>query len=227
MKTIVVLPAYNAAKTVAGVVGQIPETVSEIILVDDASSDRTVEVARSLPVTVVAHPVNKGYGANQKTCYNLALEHNADAVIMLHPDGQHDPLALSDFIKLLSEESYSAVYGSRMYSLKNNDAKAPWWRYLSNIALSFFANRLLGASLTDWHTGYRGYTKSLLQSIDYNNFPDGFEFDTHMTTSIVKKGIKIKELYVPAIYSSDSSSISFIRSVKYGFNFVFNVIRKS
>lgn len=226
MKTIIVLPAYNAAKTLQTVVSQIPNMVDEIILVDDASSDGTFEIAKSLGVTVVAHPNNRGYGANQKTCYNLALEHGADAVIMLHPDNQHDPQMLPEIISMLSESPMAVVYGSRMYKLKGNPGKSPWWRYWSNIILSTFANLLLRSNLSDWHTGYRGYRADVLKGIDYNSFPDGFEFDTHMTIGITKKGILIKELYVPAKYAEDSSSIGFFRSVKYGLNFVFNVLRR-
>ncbi len=224
MKTIVVMPAYNATHTLREVVSKIPSIIDEIILVDDASQDNTVSVAKSLGLQVHEHKENKGYGANQKSCYNMALERGADNVIMIHPDGQHDPSELTKLVNVLAINESSVVYASRMVNSKIFKSEMPFWRYIANITLTKFANKITGANLTDWHTGYRGYSRSALLNVDYNKFPDGFEFDTHMTSSLVNSGIEIKEVFAPAIYMEESSSIGFLRSVKYGINFIGKLI---
>lgn len=143
---------------------------------------------------------------------------------MLHPDGQHDPSELTNLSNILALNETTAVYASRMIGSSIAASEMPFWRYIANIALTRFANKITGANLTDWHTGYRGYSRQALLNIDYNKFPDGFEFDTHMTSGLVKSGVEIKEVFAPAIYLEESSSIGFLRSVKYGINFIGKLI---
>ena len=224
MKSIVVMPAYNAAKTLSAVANNIPSIITEVILVDDFSSDDTVIQAEKLNIRVIRHSNNKGYGANQKTCYKAALKSGADIVVMVHPDGQYDPSRLAMIISNFNDGTVGAVYGSRMTGPFSLKGPMPLWRYFSNIVLGRIANFVTAASLSDWHTGYRGYTKSALEAIDFEKFPNGFEFDTSMTLALLKNKISIIEIPVPVKYFPDASSINFIRSIKYGFNFLLQIV---
>jgi glycosyltransferase involved in cell wall biosynthesis len=227
MKIAVVMPGLNSAATLPKVVAKMPKIVDEIIFVNDGSTDESSKVAQSLHLNIVEHSQNRGYGAAQKSGYNKALENNADIVIMLHPDNQHDPEVLTNILNNFTLQNSDAVYASRGYTLGVFPKDAPWWRYWINIFLTKFANIFMGSHVTDWHTGYRGFSANTLKSVPYQNFPDGFEFDTHMTINLIKHGLKITEVSAPAIYDDDSSSISFARSVKYGINFVYNVLKNS
>ena len=217
-KVIVVLPAFNAEKTLEKTVAEIPrDVVDEIILVDDDSRDQTVALAHKLNLTVYRHEKNKGYGANQKTCYRLALQKDADIIVMIHPDYQYDPKAINYLVNFISDGYYDVMLGSRIRS--RGEALAggmPKYKYFANRFLSFWENILSGQNLSEWHTGMRAYKKEVLRSIDYDKFSNDFIFDTQMLFSIIEKNYKIGEIPIPVRYNSDSSSINFTRSLKYG-----------
>jgi len=219
LKPIIVLPAYNAAKTLEKTVADIPKNlISKIILVDDGSTDQTVEIARKLNLSIFEHKENRGYGANQKTCYNLAREEKTDIIIMIHPDYQYDPTRIKYFIDLIDKDGFDVVLGSRIRSRKEVlDGGMPVYKYLANRFLSFWENILSGQNLSEWHTGMRAYKKDVLDKIDYENFSDDFVFDSEMLFAIVQNKFKIGETPVPVRYSSLSSSINIKRSLVYGF----------
>ncbi len=218
MKVIVVLPAYNAAKTLEKTVIDIPRPlVDEIILVDDKSSDQTLSIAKSLGLVVLRHDKNKGYGANQKTCYKAALNRGADIVAMIHPDYQYDPKLLRHFIDFIKDGYFDVMLGSRIRSRKEAlEGGMPVYKYYSNRFLTFAENLATGYNLSEWHTGMRVYKKEVLKSIDFESNSDDFVFDSQVLFQIVKKGFKIGELPVPVRYFKESSSINFYRSLKYG-----------
>jgi glycosyltransferase involved in cell wall biosynthesis len=218
MRVIAVLPAYNAAGTVQKTCAAIPQgSVAEIILVDDCSSDDTVQVAGTIPgVTVIRHPENRGYGGNQKTCYNTALEHGADVVIMIHPDFQYDPSRVPEMTAPLIAGKADMVMGSRFLHEDPRKSSMVWWRYFGNRFLTAVQNLVLGAKLSECHSGYRAYTADLLRTIPYNAFSNDFVFDSQMIAAVARKKLRIAEVSIPVRYLSDSSSISFRRSVRYG-----------
>ncbi|MFH1188108.1 MAG: glycosyltransferase family 2 protein [bacterium] len=218
MKVIVVLPAYNAAKTLEKTVNDIPRSlVDEIILVDDCSKDETCQIAKSLGLTTVKHSENKGYGANQKTCYKLALERGADIVAMIHPDYQYDPKLLKHFIDFIKDDYFDVMLGSRIRSRKEALAGGmPAYKYFANRFLTFFENILSGQNLSEWHTGMRVYKREALENIDFMKNSDGFVFDTQVLFQFAGKGYRIGDIPVPARYSAESSSINFRQSLKYG-----------
>ncbi|HEU5397403.1 MAG TPA: glycosyltransferase family 2 protein [Verrucomicrobiae bacterium] len=219
-KIVVVMPAYNAARTVTQTVDEVLQQgiVDEIILVDDKSRDDTVKVASSLHgVTVHAHAVNKGYGGNQKTCYRLALEAGADIVIMVHPDYQYTPKLIPAMASIIANGLHPCVLGSRIlggYSLRGG---MPMWKYVANRFLTAAENILLGAKLSEYHTGYRAFSRQLLEGIDISHNSDDFIFDNQMLAQIFWKGFTIGEVSCPTKYFKEASSINFRRSVKYGF----------
>src|ERR1700722_14815100 len=219
-KIIVVMPAYNAAKTVTKTVDEVLQQgiVDEIILVDDRSRDDTVQVASSLlGVRVHVHEKNTGYGGNQKTCYRLALEAGADIVIMLHPDYQYTPKLIPAMASIVANELHPCVLGSRIlggYSLKGG---MPYWKYISNRFLTLAENVLLGAKLSEYHTGYRAFSREILEKIDLSENSDDFVFDNQMLAQIFWYGFTIAEVSCPTKYFKEASSINFRRSVKYGF----------
>ena len=223
-KIIVVLPAYNAGKTLERTVAAIPrEVVDDIVLVDDASRDETVAVARSLGLGVVVHPRNRGYGANQKTCYRAALERGADIVVMLHPDYQYDPRLITAMAGMVASGVYGVVLGSRVLGSGSTGALAggmPWWKYVANRALTAFQNLLTGAKLSEYHTGYRAYSAAALRAIPLLANSDDFVFDNQLLVQAVAAGIAIGEISCPTRYEPESSSISFARSVRYGLGVV-------
>jgi glycosyltransferase involved in cell wall biosynthesis len=219
-KVVVVMPAYNAAKTVTQTVDEVREqgVVDKMILVDDKSRDETIAVASQLPgVTVHAHEQNRGYGGNQKTCYRLALGAGADIVIMLHPDYQYTPKLIPAMASIIANGLHPCVLGSRIlggYSLRGG---MPYWKYVSNRFLTFAENLMLGAKLSEYHTGYRAFSRELLETIDVSQNSDDFVFDNQMLAQILWHGFTIGEVSCPTKYFPEASSINFRRSVKYGF----------
>ena len=218
LKTIVVLPAYNAEKTLEKTVREIPkEVVEEIILVDDESHDQTVKIARKLNLTVFRHHKNRGYGANQKTCYLLALKHHPDIVVMLHPDYQYDPKIIKYFVEFISEGRFDVMLGSRIRSRHETlTGGMPLYKYLGNRFLTIIENFVSGYNLSEWHTGMRAYKREVLENIDFLKNSDDFLFDSQILFQIVEKGYRIGEIPVPVRYFPEASSINFKRSLKYG-----------
>ncbi len=217
-KVVVVLPAYNAAKTVKRTVEEIPhEVVDEIILVDDASQDDTVAVAESLGIThVIRHESNRGYGANQKTCYRTALELDADIVIMLHPDYQYTPKLLPAMATLVASGLFPVVLGSRILGGGAIAGGMPVYKYVANRVLTLFQNLCTGAKLSEYHTGYRAFSAEVLRSIDLDGNSDDFIFDNQVLAQVIHKGYRVGEITCPALYFEDASSINLGRSVTYG-----------
>jgi glycosyltransferase involved in cell wall biosynthesis len=219
-KIIVVMPAYNAAKTLRQTYEEVMEQgiVDSIILVDDGSQDDTVAIARGLPrVTVHEHSVNKGYGGNQKTCYRLALEEGGDIVIMIHPDYQYTPKLIPAMVSIIANGLHACVLGSRIlggYALKGG---MPIWKYAANRFLTLAENILLGAKLSEYHTGYRAFTRQLLQRVPWPANSDDFVFDNQMLAQILWCGFTIGEVSCPTQYFPEASSINLRRSIKYGF----------
>ena len=218
LKTIVVLPAYNAEKTLEKTVREIPqEVVEEIILVDDKSHDKTVKIARKLNLTVFRHHKNRGYGANQKTCYLLALKHHPDIVVMLHPDYQYDPKIIKYFVEFISEGRFDVMLGSRIRSRHETlTSGMPLYKYLGNRFLTIIENFVSGYNLSEWHTGMRAYKREVLENIDFLKNSDDFLFDSQILFQIIEKGYRIGEIPVPVRYFPEASSINFKRSLKYG-----------
>jgi glycosyltransferase involved in cell wall biosynthesis len=217
-KVIVVMPALNAASTLAATVSGIPrEWVDEIILVDDGSRDGTVELARTLPLRVIPHPHNVGYGGNQKTCYLQALQDEADVVVMLHPDGQYEPTLIPELVKPILAGEADLVLGSRL--MEKGGALAggmPIYKYLANRALTTIENRALGTSLSELHTGYRAYSRELLMAIPFLRNSLDFSFDSELLMQVVHFGFRIAEVPVRTIYSQEASSVGPRASTVYG-----------
>jgi len=218
-KVIVVMPAYNAAKTLRHTYEEAvaQEIVDAFVVVDDASDDQTLEVARTLPgAQVHLHEINSGYGANQKTCYRLALEAGADIVIMVHPDYQYTPKLIPAMASLIANGLYDCVLGSRIlggYALKGG---MPWWRYVANRVLTLFENMMTGAKLSEYHTGYRAFSRRLLEKIDFEQNSNDFVFDNQMLAQVLWLDFLIGEVSCPTKYFDEASSIGFVRSVRYG-----------
>ena len=212
------MPAYNAEETLEKTYNDIPrEMVEEIILVDDASSDKTVEIARKLGLTVIGHPENRGYGANQKTCYDEALKRNPDIVVMIHPDYQYDSRLIPYIAGFLEKGVCDVILGSRIRTRKEAlKCGMPKYKYISNRVLTFIENIVLGQNVSDFHSGYRAYTRKVLETIPYHNNSDGFVFDTEFLAQAVYFGFKIGDVPVPVRYFSEASSINFTNSVIYG-----------
>ena len=217
-KVAVVMPAYNAEKTLARTYADVPRGwVDDVILVDDASRDRTVEEARRLGLHVVTHAKNRGYGGNQKTCYRTALERGADIVVMVHPDHQYDPTVIPDLIGPLLEGKSDAVFGSRMLGGRPLQGGMPKWKYLGNILLTAIENATFLIYLTEYHSGFRAYTRSYLESVNIEANSDRFVFDTEIIAQGIAKGLKIREIPIETRYFDEASQISFVPSVRYGF----------
>jgi len=215
----VVMPAFNAEKTLKKTHDEVMRQpfVDQVIVVDDHSRDNTVTIASGLAKTrVLCHARNRGYGANQKTCYRAALEENGDIVIMVHPDYQYTPLLIPAMVALIGNDLYHCVLGSRIlggYAVKNG---MPLWRYVCNRLLTLVENILLGAKLSEYHSGYRAFSGELLRNLRLEANSDDFVFDNQMLAQILWKGYQIAEISCPARYIPDSSSISFLRSLRYG-----------
>jgi glycosyltransferase involved in cell wall biosynthesis len=219
-KVVVVMPAYNAARTLQRTYAEVreQEIVDHIILVDDQSRDETVAVARSLEgIQVHVHGSNKGYGGNQKTCYQLALEAGADIVIMIHPDYQYTPKLIPAMVSIVGNGLHPCVLGSRIlggYAIKGG---MPVWKYIANRFLTFAENILFGAKLSEYHTGYRAFSRDILETLDLANNSDDFVFDNQMLAQVLWHGFTIGEVSCPTKYFPEASSINLSRSVRYGF----------
>lgn len=217
-KVVVVLPAYNASKTLKKTYNEIDfSIVDEVILVDDKSSDNTVEVGKSLGIRhIVVHDQNKGYGSNQKSCYNKALEIGADIVVMLHPDYQYTPKLIPSMTYLIASGLYHVVLGSRILGKGALRGGMPLVKYIANRGLTFFQNVLMNAKLSEYHTGYRAFSREVLQRINYNANSDSFVFDNQMLAQIWHAGYDIAEITCPTHYFDDASSINLKNSSIYG-----------
>jgi glycosyltransferase involved in cell wall biosynthesis len=218
LKVAVVMPAYNAEKTLSRTHADIPKgSVDDVILVDDASRDRTVEEAHRLGLHVVVHPRNRGYGANQKTCYRTALERGAEVVVMVHPDHQYDPTVIPELLEPLLTGSCDAVFGSRMLGGRPIQGGMPKWKYLGNILLTAIENATFLIYLTEYHSGFRAYTRRYLESVNLEANSDGFVFDTEIIAQGMAKGFRIREIPIETRYFDEASQIPFGPSVRYGF----------
>ena len=216
-KIVVVMPAYNAAGTLARTVAEIDRSVvDEIIVVDDCSTDTTVQIARGLGLKTIRHEHNRGYGGNQKTCYKAALEAGADIVVMLHPDYQYSPLLMVPMASMIAYGVYEFVLGSRILAQSARKGGMPRYKLVSNRALTFFENVMTGAKLSEYHTGLRAYSRSLLESLNLDANSDDFVFDNEVIVQALAIGARIGEISCPTRYEPESSSISFRRSVRYG-----------
>ncbi len=216
-KIIVVLPAYNAVSTLEMTVKDIPALVDEIILVDDKSSDETVAVAKELDLFVFQHEKNGGYGANQKTCYRLALDHGGDIIVMIHPDYQYDPKLIKFFAEFIGDDYFDVMLGTRIRSRREALAGGmPIYKYISNRALTIFENFVSGHNLTEWHTGMRAYKGEVLKNINWQKNSDDFVFDSQMLFQIIAKKYRLGEIPAPVRYFKEASSINFWRSLRYG-----------
>jgi len=227
-KVVVIMPAYNAAQTLRKTYDEVMAQgiVDLVVVVDDASQDQTVAIARKLPDTVVhTHPNNLGYGANQKTCYKLALQHGADIIVMVHPDYQYTPNLIPAMASMIGNDLYACVLGSRIlggYALKGG---MPLWKYVANRMLTLVENMLMGAKLSEYHTGYRAFSRKLLEQLPLDANSDDFVFDNQMLAQILWYGHTIAEVSCPTKYSPEASSINFRRSIKYGFGCLWTALR--
>ncbi|MBX3102101.1 MAG: glycosyltransferase family 2 protein [Bacteroidetes bacterium] len=217
-KVVVVMPAYNAAQTLEKTLREVPkEIVDEVILVDDQSRDNTVEEARRLGIEVVIrHPVNRGYGGNQKTCYKAALQRGADVVVMLHPDYQYTPLLIEAMVYPIANGLFPVMLGSRILGKGALKGGMPLYKYIANRALTFSQNLLMGQKLAEYHTGYRAFSREILETCPLEENSDDFVFDNQMLAQIAYAGYTIGEVTCPTKYFPEASSINFRRSVKYG-----------
>ena len=226
-KVIVVMPAYNAAQTLQKTYDEVMAQgiVDMVILVDDASRDDTAAIAKTLPnVEVFVHDRNRGYGANQKTCYRLALEQGGDIIIMVHPDYQYTPMLIPALAAMIGNDLYSCALGSRIlggYALKGG---MPAWRYVANRFITLVENILMGAKLSEYHTGYRAFSRQLLQQLPIDANSDDFVFDNQMLAQIIWFGHTIAEVSCPTKYFAEASSINFRRSMKYGFECILTAL---
>lgn len=219
-KVVVVMPAYNAASTLKKTWDEVMAqgVVDLVVVVDDGSRDETVAIARTLPDTVVhVHPKNRGYGGNQKSCYRIALDAGADIVIMVHPDYQYTPLLIPAMSSMIANGLYDCVLGSRILGGRALAGGMPIWKYVSNRFLTAAENALIGAKVSEYHTGYRAFSRRLLERVDTSQNSEDFVFDNQMLAQIVWHGFTIAEVSCPTKYFPEASSINFSRSVKYGF----------
>lgn len=225
-RVIVVMPAYNAGRTLHMTYMELPhEHVDTVILVDDGSKDDTVAIARSLNLKLFVHDRNYGYGANQKTCYAEALRAGADIVVMVHPDYQYDPRLLPDILAPLQRGEADVVLGSRLKSGSALSGGMPWWKYVSNRFLTGVENYVLGLKLFEFHTGYRAYTRQVLESIHFQSNSDGFIFDQEAIVQIVEGGFRMEEVAVPTRYFPEASSPGFLVSARYGLGILWLMCR--
>jgi glycosyltransferase involved in cell wall biosynthesis len=218
-KVVVVMPAYNAEKTLPATLRDLPKgTASEIILVDDCSKDSTVQIARDHGLTVIIHPRNRGYGGNQKTCYAEALSRGADIVIMLHPDYQYDARVTPHAIGIVTLGICDVILGNRIRSREEAlSGGMPRWKYVANRILTFLENVAFGQNLGDFHSGFRVYRREVLERISYEQNSDDFVFDTQFLAQVARSGFRIGDIPIPVRYFREASSINFRRSVRYGF----------
>ena len=220
-RIVVVMPAYHAGRTLEATWRDLPhDIVDQVVVVDDASDDDTVAVAKALGLDVILHPHNMGYGANQKTCYKEAIARGADIVVMVHPDYQYDPRLVTAMAGMVASGIYDMVLGSRILGSGALRGGMPLWKYLANRLLTLFENVMLGAHLSEYHTGYRAYSRSLLDALPWQRNSDDFVFDNQILVQAIVGRYGIGEVSVPTRYFAEASSIGFRRSVRYGFGVV-------
>jgi glycosyltransferase involved in cell wall biosynthesis len=226
-KIVIVLPAYNAGKTLEKTLSYLPQDLeAEIILVDDNSSDNTLEVAHNLKITTLKHEKNLGYGANQKTCYKEALKRGADIIIMLHPDGQYDPRMIKGLLMPIELDICDITLGNRIRSRKETLKRGmPVVKFIFNRLLTFLQNAVLGQNLGEFSTGYRAYKKEVLENINWEKFSDDFVFDSEFLIAAAYRGFRMGDVPVPTIYTNESSQINFKKSVKYTLETIFALIK--
>jgi glycosyltransferase involved in cell wall biosynthesis len=218
-KVIVTMPAYKAARTLEKTLHDLPrESIDDIILVDDASPDNTVEVARSLGIHTIEHSENRGYGGNQKTCYDAALAHGADVVVLLHPDYQYDPKMVTDLAAPIVSGEADFAFGSRFRRNRRDPLKGgmPLYRWIGNRVTTFMENLVLGTKFTEMHSGYKAYNRHFLENVPYHSYSDGFVFDSQMLVdAVLARRFRIREVAIPTRYTEESSSASIYNSIKY------------
>lgn len=225
-KLVVIMPAYNAEATLRKTYAEIPhEYVDEVLLVDDASNDNTSKVARELGIRTIVHLKNKGYGGNQKTCYREALKCNADIVVMVHPDYQYSPLLVTAMASMIASGHYDVVLGSRILGGTALKGGMPLYKYVSNRFLTLIENMVIGAKLSEYHTGYRAFTREVLETLPLGENSDDFVFDNEMLVQAVFFRFRIGELSCPTKYFPEASSINFARSVKYGMGVISTALK--
>lgn len=226
-KVIVVMPAYNAEKTLTKTYNDIPKNeVDEVIVVDDDSHDKTVEIAKKLGLSVIVHKKNLGYGGNQKTCYKEALKRKGTIIVMIHPDYQYDATLTPELIRPIKNGRFDIMLGSRVRSRQETLAGGmPFYKYLGNRFLTLLENVVLGINLSEYHTGFRAYKASVLRTLPLNQFSNDFVFDQEILVSAVSYNFRIGEIPVPVRYFKEASSINFLRSVKYGLSILVLLIR--
>lgn len=217
-RVIAVMPAYNAARTIERTYRDIPkDIVQKVIVVDDNSKDKTVKIAKKLGLQVFVHPQNRGYGGNQKTCYTLALSEGADIVVMIHPDYQYDSTLTGELIRPIIQGRFDVMLGSRIRNRKEAlKGGMPGYKYVGNRILTFLENLILGQNLSEYHTGFRAYTKQVLKKLPFHKYSDDFVFDQQILFGAIALGARIGEIPVPVRYFDEASSINFKRSVIYG-----------
>lgn len=220
-RLVVVMPAYNAEKTLRQTYAEVPrEYVDEVILVDDGSHDQTAEIARSLGIHTFVHPQNRGYGGNQKTCYTEALRRGGDIVVMVHPDYQYSPKLIVAMASMIASGHYDVALGSRILGNDTLAGGMPLYKYVANRALTFFENLMLGAKLSEYHTGFRAFSREVLEALPLEENSDDFVFDNEMLAQVIYFGYQVGEISCPTRYMAEASSISFWRSVRYGLGVV-------
>ena len=225
-KVIVVMPAYNAEKTLIKTYNEIPrDIVDEIILTDDASRDNTIEIARKLNISTIIHNSNKGYGANQKTCYMEALKLNPDIIIMLHPDYQYTPRLITAMASMIAVGEYDVVLASRILGRGALKGGMPLYKYIANRILTLLEKYTLGQKLSEYHTGYRAFSSKVLKNIPFLKNSDDFIFDNQILVQTIYFGYKIGEITAPSKYTKESSTIGFKDSVKYGFGVILTAMK--
>ncbi|MCL5108738.1 MAG: glycosyltransferase family 2 protein [Chloroflexi bacterium] len=225
-KVVVVLPAYNAARTLALTLAEIPPRYRRnVVLVDDASSDDTVALARAAGLHVVCHPRNRGYGGNQKTCYREALALGADIAVMVHPDHQYDASVIDRLVAPLREGAADAVFGSRMLGHRPLEGGMPGWKYVANVLLTAAANVVFGRYLTEIHSGFRAYSRKYLETVRFEENSDDFVFDTEIIAQGMANGLEFTEVPIVTRYFAEASSINFRRSLVYGLGILWVLVR--
>jgi len=226
-KVVVVMPAYNAGQTLKMTYEDLPpDAVSLVILVDDGSTDETIEIAKQLRLELFVHDRNYGYGANQKTCYSEALKAGADIIVMVHPDYQYDPTLLPEIIAPLVDGRADVVLGSRLMGESPIKHGMPWWKYVGNRILTVLENWVLGLSLSEFHTGYRAFRREVLEFINFSMNSDGFIFDQEIIAQIVAANFRIVEISVPTRYFRAASSVGFVQSCRYGSQILWLLFRQ-
>ena len=225
-RVVVVLPAYNAEATLLSTYNEIPmNVVDDVILVDDNSTDQTVQLAKQLGIFTIVHPENRGYGGNQKTCYQAALDRGADIVVMLHPDYQYTPKLITAMASMIAEDEFDVVLASRILGVGALAGGMPVYKYIANRFLTLVQNILVGHKLSEYHTGYRAWSRKTLESLPLLNNSDDFVFDNQMLAQTIYQGFRIGEISCPTRYFPEASSINFKRSVIYGLGVLLNSVR--